>query len=139
MNAYAYRVTKVIDAPKDAVWSAWTERDGFEKLFHAKPGSVSLDVRPGGAWQVTMIAPDGSEVPMSGRYGDVEPGRRLVTQMDAPGRAEPSAMELELIDAGAGRTEVALSQVCDSQEEHDFAKEGSEVLLQWCADAVRSA
>ncbi len=138
MSAFAYRVTKVIDAPRDAVWSTWTEVDGFEKLFHAKPGTGSLDVRPGGAWQVTMVTPDGSESPMAGTYGDVEPGRRLVTKVDVPGQDEPSAMELELVDAGDGRTEVVLSQVCRSQEEHDFSKQGSEILLEWCAEAVSS-
>jgi uncharacterized protein YndB with AHSA1/START domain len=47
-------------------------------------GSVALDVRPGGAWQATMVSPDGGEYPMSGTHREVEANRRLVIAMDTP-------------------------------------------------------
>lgn len=135
MSAYEYTVSRVVDAPVEKVWAAWTEVDHYEIWFHAVPGSVELDVRPGGAWKATLNAPDGSQHPMTGTYREIVENRRLVTAMDVPG-GEPAVMDMELADLGGGRTEITVHQVCGTQEEHDMAKQGSEVLLQWCDEYV---
>jgi uncharacterized protein YndB with AHSA1/START domain len=132
MSGYDYTVSRVVDAPVEKVWQVWTQPEHYAGVFHAVPGSAELDVRPGGSWRVTMVIPDGTEVPMSGGFGDVVPNKRLVTTMDIPGR-EPTEMVMDLKDR-SGRTEVVLSQTCDTAEERDTSKEGSEVLLAWCAD-----
>jgi hypothetical protein len=54
--------------------------------------------------------------------------------MDIPGQ-EPSPMVMDLKDLG-GRTEITFTQTCATKEEHDQSKEGSQILLQWCADYV---
>jgi uncharacterized protein YndB with AHSA1/START domain len=131
---YDYTVSRIVDAPVDRVWAAWTQDDHYEKWFHAVPGSVSLDVRPGGAWRAIMTAPDGGQHPMTGSYREVVENRRLVTVMDLPGQ-ESGPMAVDLADAG-GRTRVVLSQTCGTAEERDMAKQGSEILLEWCADYV---
>jgi uncharacterized protein YndB with AHSA1/START domain len=134
MSGYEYTVSRTVDAPVEKVWQAWTEAEHYAGLFHAVPGSAKLDVRPGGTWQVTMSIPGVGDAPMSGSFVEVVPNKRLVTTMDTPGQ-DPSPMVMDLTDLG-GRTEVTLSQTCGTPEEHDQAKEGSEVLLQWCADHV---
>lgn len=130
MSAYEYTVSRVVDAPVEKVWAVWTEAGHYEIWFHAVPQSVELDVRPGGAWKATLNVPDGSQHPMTGTYREVVENRRLVTAMDVPG-GEPALMDLELTDLG-GRTEITVHQVCATQEEHDMAKQGSEILLEWC-------
>jgi len=129
-TGYGYTVSRVVDAPVDKVWAVWTQDKHYEGVFHAQPGSVRLDVRPGGAWRAVMVTPDGGEHPLTGTYREVVENRRLVTAMDIPGR-EPTPMVMDLIDLG-GKTRIVLSQVCETSEERDQAKEGSEVLLQWC-------
>jgi uncharacterized protein YndB with AHSA1/START domain len=131
--SHSYKVSRVIDAPVETVWTAWTDAKHNEGVFHAVPGSAKVDVRPGGAWSSTMIVPDGTEVPMSGTYGDVVPNERLVTYMDTPDGGKSSAMVMTLTPKDGG-TEVTITQDCDSAEEKAMAEEGSTILLEWCAD-----
>jgi uncharacterized protein YndB with AHSA1/START domain len=132
MSDYEYTVSRVVDAPVAKVWKVWTEAEHYAGLFHAVPGSAALDVRPGGTWEVTMVIPDAGEVPMSGGYGEIVPERRLVTTMDMP-EGESTEMVMDLEDLG-GQTKIVLSQTCRTAQERDESKQGSEVLLEWCAD-----
>jgi uncharacterized protein YndB with AHSA1/START domain len=125
---YRYTLTRELNAPPAKVWALWTEPDHFAVWFNAAPSSVHLDVRPGGTWRATLITPDGAEYPLTGSYGDVVVNRHLVTLMDIPGRREPAAMDLRLHDLGT-RTRLVLSQVADTAEESDEARQGSEILL----------
>ena len=130
MSGYEYTVSRVVDAPVEKVWRVWTEAEHYAGLFHTAPGSAELDVRPGGAWKITMTGDE----PMTGTYAEVVPNKRLATRMDIPGQ-EPSPMVMDLKDLG-GRTEITFTQTCATKEEHDQSKEGSQILLRWCADYV---
>lgn len=126
-TGFSYTVSRAVDAPAARVWEAWTHAEQYARWFGARPGSVRLDVRPGGRWQAVLVMPDGSEFPMSGSYTEVAAPHRLGVAMDIPG-AEPGIMLAEFTER-AGRTEVTLSQTCTSREEHDQSKEGSGILL----------
>ena len=74
-------ITRIYNAPVQAVWDAWTEPAqtaqwwgprGFTLTTHSK------DLRPGGHWTYTMHGPDGTDYPNSTLYHEVEPLRRLV-------------------------------------------------------------
>jgi uncharacterized protein YndB with AHSA1/START domain len=131
---HEYSVSQVVDASTEKVWTVWTEAAHYETWFHAVPQSVALDVRPGGSWRATMTAPDGSVHPLTGSYREVVDHQRLVIAMDIPGR-EPALMNMDLTDLD-GKTRVVLTQTCDTAEERDEAKAGSELLLVWCAEYV---
>jgi uncharacterized protein YndB with AHSA1/START domain len=73
--------TRLIDAPRELVFAAWTEAkhvgqwfgpDGFTTITH------SMDVRPGGVWRFTMRGPDGKDWPNVVTYEEVVPPERLV-------------------------------------------------------------
>lgn len=86
-------LTRLIDAPPETVYRAWTEpallKQWFAPLPYTTP-SAELDVRPGGANRIVMRSPDGADMPCDGVYLEVVPGRRLVLT-DAYTRAwEPS-------------------------------------------------
>ncbi|MBE1535230.1 SRPBCC family protein [Actinomadura algeriensis] len=130
-TGFPYALTRELDAPVDAVWSAWTDSARYGEWASAE--EVSLDVRPGGAWSSVMVVPGGMRVPTSGSYVEVETGKRLVMGMDVPGRQEPVLMTLEL-DGDGDRTRITLSQVLDGAEERDQAEQGSGMLL----DGLRS-
>lgn len=51
-----YRVHHNMPADLDTVWHAWTDPDEYGAWFGAVPGSVELDVRPGGDWHLTTTS-----------------------------------------------------------------------------------
>ncbi|MFE4050111.1 SRPBCC domain-containing protein [Streptomyces sp. YIM B13518] len=126
-NAFSYHLTRTLDAPVGRVWQAWTTPEQYARWAYAAPGSVEMDVRPGGAWKATMVTP-GGEFPLTGSYLDVAENRLLVVGMDVPGKPEPSAMTVELDEEG-GRTRIAVRQTCDTAEERDMTEQGSTMLL----------
>ena len=74
-------LTRVIDAPREAVYRCWTEPELLKKWFAPKPfttEAATLDVRAGGANVVVMQSPDGLKFPTAGVYLEVVPNERLV-------------------------------------------------------------
>lgn len=86
-------LSRLIDAPREKVYRAWTEADILKQWFAPKPWTTpraELDVRPGGASLVVMRDPDGNEFPNPGVYLEVVPNEKLVVT-DAYSKAwEPS-------------------------------------------------
>jgi len=73
--------TRLMDAPRAAIWRAWTEPALLEQWFAPKPWTVhsaELDVRAGGGNRFVMRSPEGQDMPMSGVYLEVVPGERIV-------------------------------------------------------------
>ncbi len=105
------KLTRQIAAPRMAIWRCWTEPALLMQWFCPQPWRVSraeLDLRPGGRCDITMMGPDGQEMPNPGVYLELDPGRRLVaTDAFAPGW-RPSAgtpfmvLELNLSDEAGG-------------------------------------
>jgi len=74
-------LTRLIDAPRELLFRAWTEPELLKRWFTPRPWTtpvVEADVRPGGRSFVLMRGPDGEEQPCHGVYLEVVPGRRLV-------------------------------------------------------------
>lgn len=74
-------LTRLIDAPPEKVFEAWTKPELIVQWFTPKPWktvSAQTDVRPGGASVIVMRGPDGSEFPNRGVYLEVVPNKRLV-------------------------------------------------------------
>jgi uncharacterized protein YndB with AHSA1/START domain len=74
-------LTRLIDAPRAAVWRCWTEPALMRQWFAPKPYTtphVELDLRPGGGNTIVMASPDGQQMPNHGVYLEVVPGERLV-------------------------------------------------------------
>ncbi|MFB7090048.1 SRPBCC domain-containing protein [Streptomyces sp. NPDC056296] len=128
-NGFSYTLTRALDAPAAQVWQAWTTPDQYAQWAHAAPGSVELDVRPGGAWKATMVTPDGAEFPLTGTYVEVDEPTHLVLGMDIPGRPTPETMTIELTEQGPRNTVIVLRQTCDTAEARDMAEQGSGMLL----------
>ncbi|MFJ8540783.1 SRPBCC domain-containing protein [Streptomyces sp. NPDC093586] len=133
-EGFSYALTRVLDAPVARVWEAWTTPDQYAQWAHAAPGSVEMDVRPGGAWKSTMLTPDGGAFPLTGSYVEVAEPHRLVLGMDVPGRPDPATMSLELTEQDPDRTEIVLRQTSDTAEERDMAEQGSGMLLDGLAE-----
>jgi uncharacterized protein YndB with AHSA1/START domain len=114
---YGIRITRVFDAPIERVWREWTEPERFAD-WYGGPGcevplsSVSMDVRPGGAWRLTMFAPPNRRrIDWRGEYVEVEPPERLVFKVtDQPGGDVYELVSVALNELDDGRTEMHFEQ-----------------------------
>jgi uncharacterized protein YndB with AHSA1/START domain len=103
--------SRVFDAPRDAVWRAWTDPEQIAAWWGPEgmtvpPESVELDVRPGGAFRLTMVAEaTGAEFPTDMRYREIDPPARLVYEWDAQRGLGSGVVTVTFNDLGE-RTEV---------------------------------
>jgi uncharacterized protein YndB with AHSA1/START domain len=143
---YGFTLTRVLDAPRDDVWSEWTDPAAFADWFGGPEfevplESVSLDVRPGGEWRATMIGgPTRREIQWSGEYLEVvEPERLVVSMADGPVPERYELITVALTDLGDGRTEMVLEQLGHmSPEQYERTKAGWGGFLDRMAERLRS-
>ncbi|MEW9807366.1 SRPBCC family protein [Mesorhizobium sp. ZMM04-5] len=72
---------RVLDAPREQVYRAWTEPKLLKQWFAPKPWTTpgaALDVRPGGSCLIVMRDPDGNDHPSRGVYLEVVENEKLV-------------------------------------------------------------
>lgn len=85
-------LTRLLDAPRSAVWRCWTEPGLMKQWFAPKPWttpSAEVDLRPGGQSSVTMADPEGNEYPNTGVYLEVVEEEKLVFTDAYSGDWEP--------------------------------------------------
>jgi len=74
-------LSRLIAAPRLAVWRCWTEPELIKQWFTPRPWTtpvVETDLRPGGASYMLFRGPNGEEFPNRGVYLEVVPQQRLV-------------------------------------------------------------
>src|SRR5262249_60813699 len=74
-------LVRVLDAPRNAVFAAWTDADAFCQWFGPAGFTCTvkeMDVRPGGRARFDMVAGDGTLFTNRFDYLQVVPGERLV-------------------------------------------------------------
>jgi uncharacterized protein YndB with AHSA1/START domain len=105
-------LTRMINAPREKVFAAWTTPELMKQWFAPKPWTtpvVEVDLRVGGANLIVMRGPDGNEFPNRGVYLEIIRNEKLVFT-DAYTKAwEPSEKPfmtaiLTFEDAGDGKT-----------------------------------
>lgn len=97
---------RVIDVPRDLVWSAWTEPKHLKHWFVPKPWTLvecEIDLRPGGIFRSVMRSPEGEEFPNDGCILEVRPKERFIwTDTLLPGyRPAPEPFFTAVIDLEA--------------------------------------
>jgi uncharacterized protein YndB with AHSA1/START domain len=139
-------ITRIFDAPRELVWKEWTEPERFADWFGGSESEVpltgvSMDVRPGGSWQLTMFAEPGRrEIHWKGEYREVvEPERLVFTVSDQPGDAYELVIVV-LTDLGDGRTELAFEQRGSmSAEQYGRAEQGWSSFFDRVAERLADA
>ena len=74
-------LTRLIDAPREKLYRAWTDAALLKQWFAPLPWTTphaELDVRPGGASNIVMRSPEGNDMPCPGVFLEVVPNQRLV-------------------------------------------------------------
>lgn len=75
-------ITRLIDAPRDKVFRAWTEAALLQRWMAPRPWTLSgaeLDPRPGGVFAFAMHGPDGESFQNTGVFLEVIPNEKIVT------------------------------------------------------------
>jgi uncharacterized protein YndB with AHSA1/START domain len=105
-----FTIVRVLDAPRELVFRAWTEPDHLTRWFGPRGFStprdtIAADVRPGGTWRATLVDDaTGARHPTGGFYLAVVPPERLVFTWTEPGGSGESVVTVLLDDLGDGRT-----------------------------------
>lgn len=76
-------ISRIIRAPRSAVWAAWSQPEHFEKWWIPEPircKAVKMDLRPGGGFETRMSEDEGRTFKphVEGCFLEVVPQERLV-------------------------------------------------------------
>jgi uncharacterized protein YndB with AHSA1/START domain len=118
-----FSVTRTLAAPRELVFEAITRPEHFAVWFgtaevEVPQDTLSMDVRPGGAFRAVMHLPDGNRIDWAGTYVEVDPPAHLaMTLTDQPGddAGLPVIFDLEPVDGG--------TQLTIRQDRSDFSDE----------------
>ena len=128
-------VTRIINAPIEQVWKAWTDPERVQRWWGPKDYTspyVRIDLREGGKFVFAMRAPEeqgGQEQYSSGVYKKIEPMRRLEfvqSMSDKDGNAiDPVKLGMPADFPKEKRTEVTFRKIkCGMTEltvvDHDW-------------------
>jgi uncharacterized protein YndB with AHSA1/START domain len=114
--------TRVLDAPRALVFSAWTDPkhlaqwwgpNGFTTTTHA------FDFRPGGAWRFVMHGPDGRDYQNRITFDEIVPPERIVYRHSGGDDVEPVqfTQTVTFQDLGNGQTLLTWHGTFPSAEE----------------------
>lgn len=120
----------LIDAPREAVYDAWTKPELLRQWFSPAPWTTpaaELDVRAGGTNRIVMRDENGNDFPTTGIYLEVVPNEKIVFTDSYTGDWQPSEKPfftgvLTFEDAGDGRTRYvarARHWTKEAAEEHE--------------------
>jgi uncharacterized protein YndB with AHSA1/START domain len=110
-------LTRVIDAPRNLVFQAWTDAEHLKRWQGAPRGFTvtveEMDIRTGGQFRICMHSPESGDHRIVGTYREVTPPERLIFThrwLDAAGKALPETLvTINFKDCG-GKTELTLRQ-----------------------------
>lgn len=137
-------LTRIIDAPPEKVYRAWTEPELLKQWFAPLPYTtpvVEVDVRAGGSSLIVMRSPEGVDMPNPGVYLEVIPNERIVATDAFTSAWEPSAkpfmtliLTFENQDGKTRYTAVARHWTIADREAHE--KMGFHVGRGICTDQL---
>jgi uncharacterized protein YndB with AHSA1/START domain len=124
ITAREITVTRIFDAPREAVWKAWTEPAQLARWWGPRgwstpPDGVTIDLRPGGTMRVASIADvDGAEMTTEGVFAEVvEPERLVFDEASEDAWHDGARSVVTFSDLGDGRTEMVLRSTIHTTEE----------------------
>ena len=78
------KISRTFTAPRETVFKAWSSAEHVQRWFSPQTYTVAdatVDMRAGGAFEVCMRSPEGTEHWSRGTFAEVTPPARLVIDM----------------------------------------------------------
>jgi uncharacterized protein YndB with AHSA1/START domain len=148
MNMSDYQpleISRTFDAPRQAVWDAWTQPEQFKQWFMPAPFTIpscELDVRVGGDLRVDTQGPDGVIMPLVGKYTVVDEPSKLVlvsSPLDADGNKLFEVQQTVTLTETAGKTTLNItSEVLSAGKNAEQYLSGMEQGLNQAFDQLSS-
>lgn len=116
-------VTRMIDAPRELVFAAFTEREHIEQWWAPKEGTThEMDVKPGGVWRYSQPVRGGSSTAFKIAFVEIDKPQRLVYDYgpDAQNASEPVRTTVTFEEED-GKTKVTLQLMFASAAERKQA------------------
>jgi uncharacterized protein YndB with AHSA1/START domain len=119
-------LVRVLDAPRDAVFAAWTDADAFCQWFGPAGFTCTvreMDVRPGGRARFDITSPDGTVYTNRFEYLEVVPDERLLLDHGSDVDDDPARFRvtITLDEQTDGKTVLTLRQLHPSAEQRSTA------------------
>ena len=111
-------ISRLIDAPRDLVFKAWTHPDHVVQWWGPSGFSTTtreIDVRPGGVWRYVMHGPDGTDYPNRIDFREVVEPERLA--YDHSGDSPEDALRFETtvtFEDRDGKTELTMRSLFET-------------------------
>ncbi len=112
-------LTRVYDAPLQAVWEAWTVPEEVAQWWGPRGFTLtthSRDLRTGGHWHYTMHGPDGTDYDNTTEYLEVVPQQRMVYDHGGHKDRPPLFRVTALFTERNGRTQLDMSMAFATPE-----------------------
>jgi uncharacterized protein YndB with AHSA1/START domain len=116
--------SRVLDAPREAVWKAYTDGEQLAEWWPPSGHTIdtgAIDVRPGGLWRGTLHGPQG-DFEQNITYVAVEEPGTLAYLYGVPGQPGGVFTTIELADDG-GKTTVTVTLAFASADERRWMAE----------------
>jgi uncharacterized protein YndB with AHSA1/START domain len=120
-------ITRVLDAPRDLVWKAWTDPAHLARWWGPVGFTTTtrqIEAKTGGRWRFVMHGPDGRDYENLITYTEVAEPERLAYRHGGEAGLEPVSFEVVVTfgrqGAGGDRTLVTMRSVFPSKRARDF-------------------
>jgi uncharacterized protein YndB with AHSA1/START domain len=115
--------TRVFDAPRELVWTAWTDPKHLAQWWGPNGFTTTtsaFDMRPGGVWRFVMHGPDGRDYQNRITFDEIVKPERIVYRHDGGEDVEPVqfTQTVTFEDLG-GKTKLTWRGIFPSAEERD--------------------
>lgn len=113
-------LSRVINAPRELVFEAWTNREHLTRWFGPKDFSCTtheIDLRAGGTWRFDMRAPDGTLYPNRIDFLEVRKPELLVFDHGTDRQDDPNRFRVTITfdSQSDGKTVLTLRQLHPSK------------------------
>jgi len=117
-------ITRVIDAPPERVFAAWTDPAQISRWF-APEGfrneTLEIDIRPGGRWRFVYVGPDGTRYENRMLFRRIEAPRLIEIEHGSDIDDDPARFQVTVtFDAQSnGKTVLTMRQLHPTAEQRD--------------------
>jgi len=128
---FSLEIERVIEAPRDQVYAAWTDPAQMKQWFgpeNVQTRDLIADARVGGTFHWDLINAEGERMTLRGEYRELQPGKKIVFtwqwQDDEDWENHISIVTVELDDADGGTKLRLRHEQLPNQESRDGHAQG---------------